>query len=224
MKPLFSEEEYKSAKTNDKLSCECEQCGNIFYIIKHEIQRVLNNTRTNVAKYCSKDCQFKGQNISVLVNCLNCKKEFYKQKHRVLKFPNNFCGQSCSATYNNKHKKFGIRRSKLEMYIESKLQLDYSNVLFLTNDKTTISSELDFYFSELKIAIELNGIAHYKPIYGQKKLDMIIANDKEKQKLCMEKNIKLYVINTSTLSYNCEKNYLPYYDMVKDIIKKASPN
>jgi hypothetical protein len=32
---------------------------------------------------------------------------------------------------------------------------------------------LDFYFPELRFAIELNGITHYEPIYGEDKFEKI---------------------------------------------------
>ena len=224
MKPLFSEEEFRKAKTKEKLPCECEQCGNKFYTIKHEIQRVFHKTRLNVAKYCSKDCSGIANTKRKEVQCKNCNKKFIKRLDQILKSKNNnFCSKSCSATFNNKNKTYGTRRSKLEVFIENKLKEDYSQIQFLSNDKTTISSELDFYFPKYKIAIELNGITHYKPIFGQRKLEMIIKNDKEKQKLCNQNGITLYVINTSELSHNCEKNFIPYYMQVVEKIK-ATPN
>ena len=76
-----------------------------------------------------------------------------------------FCNHSCAATYNITHKTVGTRRSKLEVWLESQLRELYPNLTLLPNDKTAINSELDFYFPELKLAFELNGIFHYEPIY-----------------------------------------------------------
>ena len=71
------------------------------------------------------------------------------------------------------------------------------------NNSTTISSELDFYFPQLKLAIEINGIVHYEPIYGSNKFDKInlliwyinitykiVENKKIEEKICGYDGIK----------------------------------
>ena len=83
---------------------------------------------------------------------------------------NNFCSRSCSATFNNKNKTYGTRRSKLEVFLEKELIKLYPDLLFHFNRKDTINSELDIYIPSLKLAFELNGIFHYEPIYGDNKL------------------------------------------------------
>jgi hypothetical protein len=48
---------------------------------------------------------------------------------------------------------------------------------------------------QLKIGIELNGIIHYEPIYGEDTLIRIQKNDKRKMITCFELGIELIVIN-----------------------------
>jgi hypothetical protein len=98
-------------------------------------------------------------------------------------------------SYANKHKAVGTVRSKLEEHVEKELQHRISKEL-LFNDKSVIGSELDIYDPEKKIAIELNGLLHYAPIYGEEKLNKIIKNDKEKVTKCEELGIRLVVIDT----------------------------
>ena len=47
---------------------------------------------------------------------------------------------------------------------------------------------------ELNLAIEWNGIVHFKPIYGKKKLNRIQELDNEKLKIASNKDINLIVI------------------------------
>ena len=54
--------------------------------------------------------------------------------------------------------------------------------------------ELDFYIPKLKLAIELNGITHYKPVYGKEKFERQQRNDALKRELCKEKGITLIEI------------------------------
>lgn len=133
--------------------------------------------------------------------------------------PNHFCTQSCSATYNNQHKRYGTRRSKLEEYLEKELTLEYSTEMHF-NRKDTINSEIDIYIPELKLAFELNGIFHYEPIYGPDKLCKIQNNDNRKFQACLEKGIELCIVDTSALKYFKPANAKVYLDIIKSIIKK----
>lgn len=86
------------------------------------------------------------------------------------------------------------------------------------NRKDTIGSELDIYFPSLKIAIELNGIFHYEPIFGDVKLQKIQENDQNKFQMCQKHGIGLCVIDTSGMKYMKPKNAQKYLDVIIDII------
>ena len=133
--------------------------------------------------------------------CANCSTSFSKLPSQIAKTKNNFCSKSCAATYNNKNKKFGTRRSKLERLIEAMLRTDYPHLAFYCNDKETIGSEIDFYFPILKLAIQINGPLHYQTIYGQTKLDQIQRMDSEKKAACQHLNIKLVEVDCSQDKY-----------------------
>lgn len=218
MKKLFTEFEFNQAKSKQLLPCECYTCKKVFYITKHQIQKALNPSQTAQGKYCSKKCQPLLQKTSLKVTCLNCGKEFEKQVKRVKKFPNNFCCQSCAATYNNTHKTYGIRRSKLEIYLEEQLKSLYPNLHFDFNKKDAINSELDIYIPSLNLAFELNGIFHYEPIYGSEKLTQIQNNDQRKFQACLEKNIELVLIDVSQLDYFKEQKAIKFLEIIKTII------
>jgi len=161
MIPLFDINDIDNLDSS-KLEIKCEFCGNIFISTKKQIKKVLSNKPYNLVllKYCSIDCRNKSSNKSVIVKCKNCDIDFIKNKHRLCE--NNFCSQSCSASYHNKNKTTGIRRSKLEIYLENNLKQIYTNLEIIFNNKKVIGSELDIYIPTLKIAFELNGIHHYK--------------------------------------------------------------
>jgi hypothetical protein len=167
---------------------------------------------------CSIECRGKSQRTKVEVTCLQCNKNFYKLPKEIKKTPNNFCTQSCAATYNNTHKTKGYRRSKLEVYLEKELPLIYPDLEFHFNRKDAINSELDIYISSLRLAFELNGIFHYEPIYGEHKLKQTQNNDNRKFQACLEQNIELCIIDTSKLSYFKEKNAKPYLAIICNII------
>lgn len=189
---LFTEEEFQKAKCRDKFKHLCETCNNIFYVTKTSILK--HNKR--IKNICN-DCKL----LKVKINCANCGKEKLVLKgtintNKKKKCKNSFCNSSCAATYNNKNKTHGSRRSKFELYIEKELQLKFPNLQIDFNSKKAIGSELDVFVPILNIAFEINGIFHYKPIYGEVKLKQIQENDKIKKKKCRETNIKLYIVNT----------------------------
>lgn len=129
-----------------------------------------------------------------------------------------FCNQSCSASFNNKNKTYGTRRSKLEIYLEQKLTEFYPNLKILYSNKTIIGSELDIYIPSLKLAFELNGIFHYEPIFGNKKLNQTQNNDSNKFQLCQKNNISLCIIDTSSQKRFTEQSSQKFLDIITSII------
>ena len=217
MKLLISLEELKNFKSTDKIAVECITCKSIFYKLKRVIQRTLSGKYPNFkGLYCSRKC---AHPINLLnTNCTNCNLSIIKKIREIKNNKNNFCSQSCAATYNNTHKKFGNRRSKLEQWLEPKLSIEYSKLEILYSNKEAINSELDIYIPSLNLAFELNGIYHYEPIHGQSKLNQIQNNDHRKFQTCLEKGIELCIIDTSQHKYVKDQTNLKYLDIIKNII------
>jgi len=218
MKPLYSEDDFNNAKTNDMLPCICYCCGNTFFKTKHVIQMGLNPNSNKKNKYCSKTCQSTSQITKKNIVCLNCGKGFQKKLSDVIKSKNHFCSRSCAVTYNNTHKKHGTRKSKLEVWLESKLIQQYPDLEIHFNRKDAINSELDIYFPSLKLGFELNGIYHYEPIHGDDKLQKIQNNDDRKFQACLEHGIELCIIDSSQQKYFKEKTSQKYLNIINGII------
>ena len=221
MTPLYTTEEFNLAKGKDLLPCQCHFCKKIFYKLKSNIQLALSPNHTDSGKYCSKNCYHNSMKIEkVSINCLNCNIIFYKSKSKLKKYPNSFCSKSCSASYTNKHKSTGYKRSKLEIYLEEQLTLLYPNLQIDYNKKDAIGSELDIYIPSLNLAFELNGIFHYEPIYGINKLNQIKNNDTSKSKACHDAKIDLCIIDTSPQKYVKPSTSKKYFDIINNIIKE----
>jgi len=215
MKPLYSQLEFENAKTTDKLCLKCYTCGKTFKVYKRIILEALRHNKGS-CKFCSQKCKTSKQDV----RCNNCNKEFKKLPNQIKKTNNNFCSQSCAATYNNKHKSHGTRRSKLEIYLEEQLIKLYPNLEFHFNRKDTINSELDIYIPSFKLAIELNGIFHYEPIFGDEKLQKIQNNDDRKFQACLEKKIELVLIDISSQKYFKSKSSQKFLNIITEIISK----
>lgn len=223
MKPLFDISKIETYDPHIKLPFECSLCKNTFYSIKKEVKKALRNHPTVKLLYCSNKCKHESQITSKTINCSNCNSKHVKNINQIKKSKsgNHFCSQSCAATYNNKHKTTGNRRSKLETYLQEQLTSLYSNLEIHYNSKDAINSELDIYIPSLKLAFELNGIFHYEPIYGNEKLTQIKNNDHRKFQACVENNISLCVIDTSHQKYFKEQSSIKYLNIIQNIIERG---
>ena len=207
---LCSQEEFDTYKSRDKVPLQCVQCACKYTRTKKNILdkfKVQNTT----PKFCSNTCKglHRTESATTIHTCLNCGNSIKKRNWELKKSTKTFCNSSCSASYNNKHKQFGTRRSKLEKYLEKQLTVLYPELQILYSNKEVIGSELDVYIPSLKLAFEIQGIFHFKPIFGQAKLDQIQANDLAKIEECKKLGIRLIHIDTQTHSYvtpkTCEK-------------------
>ena len=197
MKILITDYEFNFKKSRDKIPLECIKCNGNFFIEKHFIDAVRKGSKEHTYEFCSKTCSDLSKRKRVEVKCKECSISFIKKVYDIKKTKNNFCSRSCAAKYNNTHKIMGFRRSKLELWLEQQLKESYPKIDLHFNRKDAINSELDIYIPSLNLAFELNGVFHYKPIYGKNKLNKIKNNDLKKKRLCKNKNIKLHIINTS---------------------------
>jgi hypothetical protein len=195
----------------------CDQCHEECSIPLNKFNR---NKKLYDKIFCSVKCQhkFKSDNGRVHIKCALCGKEKTKTLSQFNKTKRHFCSSSCAATYNNQHKTKGTRRSKLEVWLESKLPIIYPQLEIHFNKKDAIESELDIYIPSLALAFELNGIVHYEPIYGALKLGKIQNNDDRKFLACFDNGIDLCVIDSSGLKYFKEANCIKYLDIVTRII------
>jgi len=215
---LFTDEEFDNAKTKQLLPLMCKSCKKTFFLTKHRIQdSILERCRTT-GDYCCRRCFFDFTKPPLLLPCDNCGKIFRKKPKDMKKTKNNFCGHSCSATYQNTHKTTGTRCSKLEKWLSVKLVEKFPLIEFHFNRKDAIVSELDIYIPSLKLAFELNGLFHYEPIYGSDKLKSIQNNDNRKFQACLEKGIELCIIDVSKHTYFKESTCLPFLKIIEDII------
>jgi hypothetical protein len=174
----------------------CTYCREASYHPRYAILKSIKNRKTNF--FCSQKCSKLFTNKTKEVECETCFIKFTKQLCQINATQHNFCSRKCSATYHNANKKSGTRRSKLEKFIEEKIKINFPNLECLYNDITTIGSELDFYFPKSKLAIQINGLLHFKPIYGDKKYHRILELDSIKRIACKDLQIKLIEINVST--------------------------
>ena len=71
--------------------------------------------------------------------------------------------------------------------------------------------ELDFYFPDIKFAVEVNGRCHYDPIYGEDSLAGQKVRDSKKRQRCKELGIILRVVKPG----DCKREtYMPRYKRV----------
>jgi DNA-binding XRE family transcriptional regulator len=218
MKMLISETELNNSKYNIKIPFECKICKKTFYIIKKYVNYIKKHPSYRPIDYCSIKCSGVSSQINTTYYCKQCNNSFIRTPSQNTKSKHLFCNNSCAAKYNNTHKTKGTRRSKLEVWLETKLTEKYPNLPIEYNKTTAINSELDIYIPSLKLAFELNGIFHYEPIYGDEKLYKTQTNDTHKFSTCLKNSIGLCVIDTHNVKYLKKERDKKFLDIITNII------
>lgn len=215
---ILSNPNFIKLKTNEYYPINCSFCKKEFLKDKKHLKYKIKNN--DFTFFCSSACKGHFINPGLQTNCAHCLTPIIVMSDKITgnKSGNYFCTRSHAATYNNTHKKFGTRKSKLEIWLESKLSIIYPNLEILYTSKEAINSELDIYIPSLNLAFELNGIYHYEPIHGQDKLNQIQNNDHRKFQACLEKGIELCIIDTSQHKYVKESTNLKYLEIIQNII------
>lgn len=208
---------FNESNHRDIIDLLCDECMVNFKRIK---KNVLTYNLPAKRHFCSIACK-KHNSIRLYktkVSCDNCGLKFIKRNFECKKTKTNFCGLSCAAKFRQAHKTKGVRRSKLEVWLEQKLIEIFPNQHFIFNDRELINSELDIYIPSLSLAFELNGIFHYEPIYGKEKLLKIQNNDNRKFQACAEHGISLCIIDTSQQKKFKENTAQKYLNIIIEII------
>ncbi len=193
----------------------CENCNEPF---EREYRHFNQKMRKSRRLFCSTECHNakKSLEYQIIQMCLCCGEPFENSINKVDR--HKFCSQSCSASFNNKNKTKGVRRSKIELFIEKQLISIFPDIEIVFNDKNAIDSELDIYFPTLHLAFELNGIFHYEPIFGETKLEKIQTNDKTKMISCIKRGIDLCVIDISQIKRFTEQSSIHIVKTIMDIV------
>jgi hypothetical protein len=189
---------------------KCDQCGKEGY----KKPSLLKN-RKNI--FCCKECSDKFKDKRVEVICLVCQKVFLKEQCEIKRYGRHCCSKECGKLLRIFHKNWGSSRSKLEIYIENQMKNIFS--FFIDYNNTETGYELDIYVPHLDLAIEINGIFHYKAIYGMKKLLRVQQIDKEKVVECKKRNIKLIVIDVSN-DKSTKKVFRERFEQVLSLINE----
>jgi hypothetical protein len=200
---------------------QCKICKTNFLLSDKSTAR-LSKGETAIGQFCSKKCANISMSKKITSSCCICGSSVEKlpsalKKSKCKKF---FCSKSCAGKYNSTHKTKGTNRSKLEKWLEQKLTKLYPDLEFCFNQSHVINAELDIYIPSLKLAVELNGIFHYEPIFGDEKLIKTQNNDNRKILASAEKGIDLCVIDTTSLTYFKENGANNFLEIIKKIINQ----
>ena len=106
----FNKEQYDRSNPMDLVECECFECNSKFLKQKRHISYSLTKSKWNECRYCSLECYYKSKSKDkwTIIECGECGKKINRRKKQV-KSGNSFCSKSCSVSFNNKNKKFGVR-------------------------------------------------------------------------------------------------------------------
>lgn len=198
------------AKNNDKrIKVECDQCEKCIFRPPS-----LLKGKKNI--FCSEDCHNEFQDKKICIKCTKCGKEEYKSPVYVRRHRFHFCSTNCSSKYRY-HKSF-VESELEKLIIPLGIKYDRNNRSVLSHpDNKRRNPELDFWFPDIQYAIEVNGITHYKPIYGKSVFLSQKERDRYKRLRCKQLGITLRIVKPG----NCRAGiYLNRYKTIIREIKK----
>lgn len=220
---LFTQEEYEAtlfpqSRYKKLLPIRCLTCGQTFMASAKQVNNLFTSSGKDklTLKYCSRACRDKGTQDRVTVTCANCGKKIERQRYELDVKEKFFCDIQCYHEYLKKNPlcQIGYNVSKLERLLRWAIIQITPNQPFTFNDRKTLNGlEFDIFFSQLKCAVEVNGIWHFKLMGHTHNLEKTQENDRKKKILCEEKGIKLLVLEcTDTIAMipSNMKKLIPY--------------
>jgi len=169
--------------------------------------------------FCSKKCVDEYRSKKIRLVCPGCGKFFKISPVYFKRTIKNYCSKKCFA------KCMGSRNyaeNEMHELIKENILNKYDNISCVRNNRTILKPlELDFWFPEIKFAIEVNGRTHYRPIFGSKKLKDSQSKDRLKRKKCKTKGIKLRVVKPGNpMDGTRQRRYKQVIYEIKNRIKK----
>ena len=205
--------ECRSKKNDKRLIKKCELCGK-------EVRRPPSLFKGKKNFFCSESCHNEFQSLREEVTCDQCGVIFKKQKCIIRRSNSNFCSTVCFSKHS--FDKNFIEREFQRLAEELDIDFCIHDRKTLRNPKETDGRkglELDFYFPQVKYAVEINRQSHYKPLYGEERLAAQKVRDSKKKRQCKELGIRLRVVKPG----NCRAGqYMPRFKKVISEIKKRA--
>lgn len=179
--------------------------------------------------YLDNDFEKASPQTKLPLMCLNCGETFYKTKREIEQVLNHcgsktldFCCKTCSANFLNKTYR---HRSKFEIFLEEYLRANLpeylSNLPIVYNSRDLFPDdphEVDIYLPTIKVAVEVNGTHHYKPIFGEKRFEETIKNDQAVESCCYRYGILLVIMNMKDMDHFNERDASQHAKALLDII------
>lgn len=217
--------ENKRNYSKQKLELICPQCNKKFTNTVAQLRGKRNKGAKNI--YCTSKCSSEAQRTDYskdfIVKCDNCGIDVTRKGVQLKLSKFHFCTPSCKASYYHKANAMGEHRSLLEEKLEEHVKNTYPRLKMILNDKEQMRGlELDIYLPEISLAIEVNGPAHYIPIWNDETLLRTQKNDIIKKNRCRKKRIRLLTIS-ETINYNNDNSLETFEKYIKPIIDGLLP-
>ena len=216
----------------------CKFCS----IIKPVQEKIYQQFLTNQEFFCRQDCKinyYKNQRQEInkpsnhielkrgsITNCPECRKEFIIKENKSTKHGKRYCSKSCRMRYFNinHHVHSKVNTSYPENYLFSLLQKEFPTLEILKNDRSFLDCglEIDIFIPSSKLAIEINGPVHYRPIFGEECLIKVKQKDQLKAIELQNRRIRLITLDVSQLTklHEQQKFIETEFRKIKELINR----
>ncbi len=202
---LISVEELSKLNGQDLVSLRCKVCRQFFTRPKNRINDVLRGKYPISLDFCGRACRDKSKETRVMVPCTLCGKPVSRRPCDIKAWKRTYCSKSCAMKDRMQrgeitHKKF--KRSKAETYLVRQLRRKFPTLEIRANARDVLPRqlEIDIFIPAAKVAIELNGPTHYRPIFGKEELKKVKNRDAIKVTSLKDAGYHFVVIDISSTS------------------------
>jgi ribosomal protein L33 len=197
----------------------CHACGIEFQRKKSEVMKsIRKGKKFSCSVGCSNRLSNSGLQRFVTLKCDECGQEFTRvmkdyRKNQLRNAAKLYCNKHCAMIALNKSPRSSRPTSSHEVIMSQIIKDNYDNNICIFNNVRDVfpdNLEIDIWIPSVCLAIELNGVCHFYPIYGEDRLKKTQSNDYKKSMLAQKMNINLLTIDTSSLKSKSKQQVLNF--------------
>jgi len=205
MELLISVEELSKLNGRDSVPLRCKVCHQTFIRPKNRINDVLRGKYPISLDFCGRRCRDKSKKTRIMVPCTLCGKPVSRRPCDIKAWKRTYCSKSCAMKdrmQRGEIKRTKFKRSKAETYLIRRLKRKFPTLEIRANARDVLPKqlEIDVLIPAAKVAIELNGPIHYRPIFGKGELKKVKSRDAIKVASLREAGYHFTVIDISSTS------------------------
>lgn len=149
----------------------------------------------------------------VETSCGGCGTRIKRRPRDLKRYGVAYCSHSCHMRTKNAAG-LTVNTSAAELRIAEQMRDAFPTICIAVNDRTLLPDglEIDIHVPALKLAIELNGPIHSRPIFGNRTFAKTQANDRRKARMLKDAGYRLLTVDVRGTEAVTPERRSTYFD------------